>query len=194
MAGLKVPEDVAILGCENRQVEVGLSPVPLSSVDLNRRKIGRRAAEILDLVMAGCVPFPEHEMVTPYGVKSRESTSVFTTENDGITRSVIHIRRNFSKPLRMSELARIAGMSERGFRDEFKRLVGRMPKDEIIRTRFAAASQLLRDTNLKLEAVAAESGFGSAKKLCEAFTKLHGITPGRWREEAVESKRAMKAG
>jgi LacI family transcriptional regulator len=35
--GLRVPEDVAILGCDNRTIELGMSRQPLSSVDMNMR-------------------------------------------------------------------------------------------------------------------------------------------------------------
>lgn len=181
MAGLRVPEDVAILGCENRAAEVNLSPVPLSSVDLNHRLAGRRAAEILDRLMDGAGLSSQGHRVPPAGVAARESTATFVTGNSGIDRSVRHIRTAFAGPLRLADLARLAGMSERHFRSEFRRLTGRSPREEIQRARMAAAARLLRDTDLKLEAIAAESGFGSAKKLCEGFSRHHGMTPHRWR-------------
>jgi len=33
-----------------------------------------------------------------------------------------------------------------------------------------------------LEAVAAESGFGTARKLCAVFAEVHGATPTVWRQ------------
>lgn len=181
LAGLRIPEDVTVLGCENRAVEVRLSPVPLSSVDLNHRHVGRRAAELLDQLMIGETVHSSGHRVQPAGVAARESTATVFTGNPGIDRCVLRIRTEYAGPLRLTDLARLAGMSERQFRAEFRRLTGHCPRQEIQKVRMEAANRLLRDTDLKLEAVASESGFGSAKKLCEAFGRHHGVSPHRWR-------------
>ena len=52
------------------------------------------------------------------------------------------------------------------------------------RVRLGAAERLLRDTELKLEAVALESGFGSARRLCTVFADAHGMSPNAWRQQA----------
>ena len=75
-------------------------------------------------------------------------------------------------------------MSERVLESEFKRRVGRPPRTELRRTRLDCAARLLRDTDLKLAAIAAESGFGSAAKLCETFAKAYGLSPNVWRQQA----------
>lgn len=162
-AGLRIPEDVAILGCENRAVEVRLSPVPLSSVDLNHHLAGKIAAELLDRLMDGEAVTSMAHRVQPVGVIARDSTATFFTGNPSIDRCMMRIRTDYAGPLRLTDLARLAGMSERQFRAEFRRRTGRCPREEIQRVRMEAANRLLRDTDLKLEAVASESGFGSAK-------------------------------
>lgn len=184
--GLRIPDDVSILGCENRTVEVSMSRVPLSSVDLNWRLVGRRAAELLHWLMEGRGK-AENIRVPPMGVVARASTATFVTESDEITRALLHIRENSAQPLRMNELARMAGMSERQFRMDFKRLVGHTPRMEIHRARLAHASRLLRDTDFKLDAIAFESGLGNAKKLCEVFAEDYGMTPTAWRQQRRES-------
>jgi len=45
-AGLRIPEDIAIIGCGNLHYD-SLLRVPLSSVDQNSQGIGERCAEIL---------------------------------------------------------------------------------------------------------------------------------------------------
>jgi LacI family transcriptional regulator len=181
--GLRVPDDVAILGCENRQIELGVAPLPISSLDLDHRRIGREAAELLERLMAGGTPPASPIMVPPLGVVARQSTATFITDSPGITASLLHVREHFHRPLRLSGLARLAGMSERVFESEFKRCVGRSARAEIQRARMACATRLLRDTDLKLDAIAVESGFGSAKRLCGVFSQTHGVTPNGWRQK-----------
>lgn len=183
MIGLRIPEDVSILGCENRAVEVSMSRLPLSSVDMNWRLAGRRAAELLDRMMEG-EENPRNIRVKPTGVVGRASTATFITESPEITRVLLHIRENFAQSLRMTDLARMAGMAERYFRSEFKRLVGHSPRTEIHRARLVTATKLLRDTELKLDAIAFESGLGNAKKLCEVFAEDFGMTPTAWRVQS----------
>lgn len=186
MLGLRIPEDVSILGCENRAVEVNLSRVPLSSVDLNWRMVGREAAKLLDGMMEGRAE-PGNIRVSPRGIAARASTATFVTENPAITRAILFIRQHSAHSLKMIDLARLAGMSERQFRAEFKRLVGHSPRREIHRARLATATRLLRDTELKLDAIAVESGFGTAKKLCEVFAGDYLMTPTAWRAQSRES-------
>ncbi len=190
LAGLRVPEDVAILGCDNHWVEQGLSPIPLSTVSMNFKGVGYQAAALLHRLMKGATPPTKTLKVAPEGVMARRSTATFVTESPGITAAVVFLREHFREPLRLAKLARVAGMSERAFEAEFKRQVGRPPRAELRRARLGCATRLLRDTDLKLEAVAAECGFGSAAKLCGGFLKEYGCTPNAWRVRAQTTPRA----
>jgi LacI family transcriptional regulator len=186
-AGLRVPEDVSLLGCDNRAIELGMCSLPISSVDLNMANLGWEAASLLDRIMRGATPPRGKVIKIPVrGVVARCSTATFVTDSPGITAALLHLRERFQKPLRMSDLARVAGMSERLFGVEFKRRVGRSPRAEIQRARIACAARLLRDTDLKLDAIAVESGFGTAKKLCAVFAEAHGATPTAWRNRVKD--------
>jgi LacI family transcriptional regulator, galactose operon repressor len=187
VAGLRVPEDVAILGCDNHWVEQGMSPVPLSSVDMNFKGVGRRAAMLLDDLMHGQPVSPVTKM-PPAGVVARRSTATFVTDSAEITAAIVFLREHFHKPLHIAELARRAGMSERVFQLEFKRRVGHSAREELRRARMARAMQLLRDSDLKLEAIAMETGMTSAVRLCRLFTETHGISPNTWRAQAKAAR------
>lgn len=181
LAGLRVPEDVAILGCDNHWVELGASRIPLSSVDMNFKGVGREAAAILDRLMCGAAAPPGTVRIPPLGVVARRSTATFITDSPEITDAVVYLREHFHEPLRLAQLARRAGMSERVFQLEFKRRVGHNAREELHRARLSCAARLLRDTDLKLEAVAMESGFGSAAQLCRFFAKAYHDSPKAWR-------------
>ena len=183
LAGFRIPHEVAILGCGNSEIEISLSQIALSSVDLNWRRVGRAGARLLSEIMDG-KEGSKRIFVKPLGVFGRASTSTFATSNPMITRVIIYIRQHYAENLRSAELAKMAGMSERAFRSEFKELVGHSPRTEIFRTRLAAARRLLRDTNHKLDAIALESGFTNARKLCTVFAEVHHLTPSAWRDQA----------
>jgi LacI family transcriptional regulator len=181
--GLKVPDDIAIVGCDNHAVELGMSQVPISSVKIDFRGLGYRAAGLLHEIICGKRAPIDPIKVPPRGVVARRSTATFVTDEPGITAAVLHLREHFHTPLRIEQLARIAGVSTRLFEIQFRRYVGCSAREEIHRARLTCAAKLLRDTDLKLDAIAVESGFGSGKYLSAAFTKVYGVGPTVWRQQ-----------
>lgn len=186
IAGLRVPEDVAVLGSENQPLLRHLSPVPLSSVDYRLDEVGRRAARLLARLMAGEGPLPGDGVpVPPLGVVERASTASFDCPHAGVTAAVRHIRLHYRDPVSVTELARHAGVSETVLRREFKRHVGRAVHEELNRCRLAHAESLLRGTDLKLAGIAADSGFRQPVQLWRVFRQVHGCSPHQWRARAA---------
>lgn len=181
--GLNVPSDIAIVGCDNHAVELGMARIPLSSVQVDFRGVGYRAAELLQEIMSGGAAPDDPIKVPPRGVAARRSTATFVTDEPGITAAVLHVREHFHAPLRVEQLARIAGLSTRLFEIQFRRYVGCSAREAIHRARLNCAARLLRDTDLKLDAIAIESGFGSGKYLSAAFSKVYGVGPSLWRQQ-----------
>jgi LacI family transcriptional regulator len=74
--GLRVPEDVAIVGYDDLDYAAGAA-VPMTSVGQPRREIGARAAELLlDEVRAGAQHVHQHVMFTPSLVVVRQSSDL----------------------------------------------------------------------------------------------------------------------
>jgi LacI family transcriptional regulator len=115
LAHRRVPEDIAILGCDDHWVEQRMAPIPLSSVDMNFRGVGFQAAGLLDKLMRGATPGSRLIKVVPVGVVARRSTATFVTDSPGITAAVVYLREHFRKPLGLAHLARRSGLSERIF-------------------------------------------------------------------------------
>ncbi len=64
-AGLRVPEDIAVIGCGNLHFDKSLR-VPLSSIDQQSAGIGERAGELLlSLIGAKIPPHPKNIMLEP---------------------------------------------------------------------------------------------------------------------------------
>lgn len=71
--GLRVPDDVAVIGCGNLHFDKSLR-VPLSSVDQQSRAIGERSGKlVLSLIEAKVPPQPKSVMLQP-SIVAREST------------------------------------------------------------------------------------------------------------------------
>jgi transcriptional regulator GlxA family with amidase domain len=88
---------------------------------------------------------------------------------------------HLEEELTIDELARRALMSPRTFARRFKADLGTTPGAWLNRQRLLRAQQLLEESSLGLDAVAAESGFGTAAVMRHHFAKTLDTTPAAYR-------------
>lgn len=187
MLGWRVPEDVAVLGVDNRALILGKLPLSVSSVDSNLHGVGWTGAALLNRLMDGGAPPNSPILVKPESVVSRRSTATFVCDRPTVSAAVKFLRAHYHEVIHIADIARFAGLSTRSLQVFFKEEVGCTISEELARLRMEHATRLLRETDLKLESVAHESGLKSASYLCEVFRSAFHTTPTAYRE----AQRAM---
>lgn len=85
------------------------------------------------------------------------------------------------EPLRLSDLARQEAMSVRTFTRRFREESGVSPGEWITAQRVERARRLLERTELPMEAVARETGFGTAQSLRKHVQAALGVSPTAYR-------------
>lgn len=186
-AGLRVPDDIAVLGCHNDLLECESAPVPLSSIETNEERLGYEGAALLDRLMSG-KPAPKEAVVVPAAtVVARMSTDIFAVPHHAVRRVMLFFKENYPRAISGAEIERTAGMSRRGLEKAFQAHLGRLPMQELRRIRFEAAQRLLRGTDAKISAIAAECGFRDATGLGNAFRRNCGLSPKAWRRRETRA-------
>lgn len=180
-AGLRVPEDVAVVGVDNDEMMCDVSSPRLSSVALDLEKAGYLAAKLLDDLMAGKKCDRRDVQVEPTHVVARESTDVIAQQDPLVADALRFIRNHAGRPIGVPEVAEQVGVCRRTLERRFSRAVGRSPLKEIARCRVDRAKRLLLETDLPHHRVAAAAGFGGLKALNRTFREIEGISPGRFR-------------
>lgn len=89
--------------------------------------------------------------------------------------------QNLAADLSVDQLAARAHMSPRTFARRFKADFGATPAAWLARQRLIHAQRLLESTDLGLDRIAEESGFGSAAVLRQNFARTLGLTPTAYR-------------
>lgn len=193
VAGVHVPEELAILGVGNDELRCPLAPVPLSSINDNAQGIGQQSAVLLEQLMNGR-PCPlQPLMVPPLGVVTRQSTDILAIEHPMVARALKAIREQFDQPLTAEGMIADVPMSRRRLHDAFVRALGRSVSEELTRLRVAHAKRLLSESPSKLHEIATACGFNSEARLVIVFTRLTGMTPGEYRK-AFNPDSAAKTG
>ena len=85
------------------------------------------------------------------------------------------------KPIKVSDMAARAGMSERNFLRLFAKEVGSTPAQFLTRIRVERARDLLERSDWTLERIAERSGFGSIDSFQRAFKAMLGTSPSVYR-------------
>ncbi len=183
--GIDVPDQVAVLGVDNDEVLCELSDPPLSSVIPNTERIGYEAAECLAKMMAGG-PRPASTIhVPPLGVATRRSTEVLAIEDRHIAAAVRFIREHACEGINVSDILSAVPLSRSVLERRFVAFLGRGPKAEILRVQIERAKELLKVTDFPLNVLAEKSGFRHSEYLSVIFKKKTGMTPGRYRAQAL---------
>ncbi len=181
LAGLRVPEDVAILGANDDEVRCELCNPPLSSVATNHQQAGFAAATALAELMAGRTVNPAKLHLGPGEVVSRQSTDVLAVEDPKIAAAARLIQQRACSGITVPEVGRHVGMARTQLEQHFRRCFCRSPQSEIRRVRLERIRQLLHETDLPLQQVAELSGFAHTEYLSVFFKREVGETPGRYR-------------
>jgi LacI family transcriptional regulator len=181
-ADLAVPDDVAVIGVDNDELLCDLSDPPLSSVAPDTDATGYEAARLLDRMMAGEKIPPVAHLLKPLGVVPRLSTDTLAISDPEMGKAVRYLRAHACDGINVADVLQQVSMSRRAFETEFKRLFGRMPHEEIVRTKVQRVKDLLTQTDLPLYAVAERCGFKHVEYMSVVFKKKVGLPPSEYRD------------
>jgi transcriptional regulator GlxA family with amidase domain len=111
--------------------------------------------------------------------------------DDVIEKAMVWARARLDQPVSLDEWAAAVALSRRTFTRQFRARTGSSGQAWLLRQRLDRARLLLETTDLPVERVAGESGFGSSDALRHHFHTVLGTTPVRHRQEFYSSTSRM---
>jgi LacI family transcriptional regulator len=183
-AGLRVPDDVAVIGVDNDSHLCNLCTPPLTSIDVNPSRIGYEAAALLMRLMKG-EPRPTEPVMLgpPRGVVPRQSTDVLSNEDQDVAAALRFIREHATEGIHVRDVIANARRSASTLERRIKAAIGRTIKAEITHTRLHRAKLLLQETDLPVGTVAIRAGFSEPKYFCEVFRHAERMTATAYRKQ-----------
>lgn len=182
-AGLSVPEDVAILGIDNNEALCNICSVPMSSIALNLQEAGFAAAELLGKIIMNKETMRGQQIrILPMYIKERASTNLFAIDDEDVVAAVKYINAHSHEPLQVDDIARHVCVSKRLLQKKFQQFLKKSIHEEITQAHFRNARTLLFETDLSVEKIAVDSGFGSSARMRRAFLEIAGMLPHQYRQ------------
>lgn len=176
--GLRVPEDVAILGVDNDLVECRLSRPPLSSIEIPAAKIGYNAAKILhQLINNEDDSAVEVFTPSPIRVVERESTSMNAVADDEVRKVLLFIQESFATMQSLEEIMPHVSLGRRSIELRVKKVTGFSMLEILQSKRIEYAKALLTRNKGTMSNVAEACGYQSSRTFSQAFKKIVGCSP-----------------
>ena len=180
-AGIAVPEEVAVVGAENEETLCTFATPPLTSVTYDGETVGYTAAGMLDALMRGKKLRRRSVLVAPRGIVVRRSSDEYVINDPLVAHAARLIREGAATGLNVETLCRRMNASRSTLDRRMRAELKRSPKEEILRVRFREVERLLRETDLTIDTIAAQTGFAHSHYLQAAFKQIYGQTPGTYR-------------
>ncbi len=188
LAGIRIPEEVAVLGVDNDEMVCSLSDPPLSSIGLDTDKGGYEAARLMEM-MIKTGKSPQHDVVVkPTQVITRQSTDIYATNDKYIVIALKFIHRNVDKNLRVDQVLKEVPLSRRSLEKRFILITGCPVYEYIYNLRIEKFTEKLLKTDMTIFEIALDLGLNDSKNIARQFKQIKGLTPVEYRKKYVLGK------
>ncbi|MEI7958528.1 MAG: XylR family transcriptional regulator [Verrucomicrobiota bacterium] len=179
--GIRMPEEVAVLGVDNDQIICRLCRPTLSSIEPDVEKIGFLAAQWIADQLEG-KPVARRQLVPPRQVVQRASTDTVVANHPAVVQAARLIRDESYSEASVEQICEVTSVSRSTLDKLFLSHLGRSVAGEIARIRLQRSQNLLRNSNLSLAEIATSCGFSSSTYFCRFFKRTTGQTPNVYRK------------
>ncbi|MFI4910320.1 MAG: XylR family transcriptional regulator [Sedimentisphaeraceae bacterium JB056] len=184
MAGLRVPDDVAVLGVDNDDIVCDLCEPQLSSIALDSESAGFRAAQVLDnLMKSGHLTSDEEIVIQPTYIVQRHSTDILAVEDDTVAEAMRFIRDCSRRNITVEDVAEASAVSRRVLEKRFRRVLNSSVLKEIRAARTRNIIMMLMETDMSISQIAESMDFPGIDHFARYFKQEAGISPMAYRKQ-----------
>lgn len=185
-AGLRVPDDVAVVGVSNDEWFCLFSDPPITSVTLNQEAVGYEAARVLHRMLDTGRAETGMTLVEPGDVVVRASSEVFAVPDLLVSRALRFVWTEPEQDYKVGTLLRHLHVSRSVLYRRFEAAGRASPAIELRRARLARAKKLLLQGAESMTDIAAACGFEHVSQLSREIRRATGHSPTQLRTRGEE--------
>lgn len=179
--GVKIPQEVSILGVDNDYILCNLSIPTLSTISINVEEGGKKVAQLIEKLLED--PHADYEdiVLQPTKIISRISTAAYATEDTEIQKALIYIHQNNGRKISVEDVVHQVALSRRLLEIRFKNVTGESIYQYIFSLRLKTFAEMLLETNEPVTNIALSLGESDAKSISKKFKAVYGCSPNEYR-------------
>lgn len=187
--GIRVPQDISILGIGTTMESDAEDRTGLSFIIHDERQLGYESMQTLDKLIrsrSNQTP-PLTKYTAPSGVALRSSTDSLVYADEAVKRAMTLIAREACKGLHPSDVIANIPLSRRCLENRFKKCTGRSILAQIRHIQLMKAKLLLRKGQMNIAEISRQCGFVYPEHFHKVFKTITGMTPNAYRRAACYS-------
>ena len=181
IAGIRVPDDMAVLGVDNDELVCHLTEPSMSSIALDTERGGYEAARLLEHMIIHRVQNPGNIIIRPTAIVTRHSTDILATDDKMIANALKYIHQHIELNPGVKEVLAQIPLSRRALEIRFRNATGLPIYKYIQALRLEKFSNQLLVSESSIMDIAIGLGLGDNKNISRAFRKLKGCSPAEYR-------------
>ena len=181
--GIKVPDEVSVLGVDNDEMNCNLSNPPLSSIALDVENAGYKVGELMEAMINKEWDTYEDIIVEPTTIISRQSTDIFAIKDTYVLTALRYISDNINDKIQVADVLSNVPLCRRSLEKRFTTIIGRSIYQEILHQKMERATFLLLATKLSVFDIAIQCGLDDDKNFSRLFQKMRNYTPLQYRKK-----------
>ncbi len=180
--GIKVPDEVSVIGANNDELVCGLTHPMLSSVSIPWNAIGEVVGKSMQGLLSGEMgDMSAPRTVPPGGVILRHSANHFSVDDAMLRRAMSYLSDRLQDPVNVTTLCSDLRIARRTLERKFKEHYRCTPWEMLCQLRVNHAKRLLAETNHPVSLVAELCGFNEPGQMAVVFKRLTGMPPSKFR-------------
>lgn len=183
MAGIRVPEDISVLGVDDDDLLCEISDPPISSIELEVERGGYMACKLLHESIKNGIKAPFNVTIKPLGIRERTSTLIHNIKDKEVLKIVKYMESKYQADIKMTNLLQLVPLSRRSIEMRFKKATDMTVYQYLLHLRVDHLAYLLSTTDRPLVDIAFDSGFNDFNNVSRTFKKYKGCSPLEYRRK-----------
>jgi LacI family transcriptional regulator len=179
LLGIRVPDELAILGVGSRDSAKELWARAVSVVQIDHHRIGYLGAKLLDEFVA-TDKAPKPVRLKPSGISHSQTTFHRAVSDPVVRKALVLIQQDPS--LTVTSICDKLGLGRTTLDSHFRDSANMSLAKAIEIERFNHAMQLIKTHDYNLESIAALSGYSNSRTMRRSFQRFTRMTPQQFRE------------
>ena len=181
--GIKVPDEVVVVGSNNDPLVCDLSYPNLSSVSIPWQKYGQFVGQSMsDMLFSKLKLGNRCHLIPPSGVELRHSANHLAVKDRMLRRAMAFLTERLREPISIGKLCDELKIPRRVLERKFTKIYECTPWEMLCQLRVNLAKKMLIDSGYSVGEISELCGFNDPERMAVVFKRLTGKPPSSFRK------------